>query len=147
MHCFAYKKFNAKCICFIKFPPSPPPLRQFQKFHGKLRNAKCQAFLYLKHNANCLAFFEVSGFLYLKTSRNAKCHALCINKCQFQKIHEKLRNVKCLAFLSIKKERKLSFFLQSVLLFVYKYKRFTIFFLFLYIKTCTLYFADGSHSY
>ena len=31
-----------------------------------------------KRNANCLAFFEVFGFLNIKTSRNAKCNAFCI---------------------------------------------------------------------
>ena len=72
----------------------PPPLRQFQKFNEKPRNAKCLDFFY---NSHCLAFCKVSDFLYIKTSRNETCHAF-VYKCQVLNSHEKLRNVKCLAF-------------------------------------------------
>ena len=38
-------------------------------------------------NANCRAFFEVCGFFYIKTSRNAKCRAFCIYiNANFEKI-------------------------------------------------------------
>ena len=69
-------------------------------------------FLYIKKfNANCLAFFEESGFLYIKTSRNANFHAFCtyINA-NFKKFKEKLRNVNYLGFM----DKKVT---QNVLLF------------------------------
>ena len=50
-----------------------PPLRQSQKFHEKSRGAKCPDFSIKKHNVDCLALFEMSAFLHIKTSRNAKC--------------------------------------------------------------------------
>ena len=56
-------------------------------------------FLYnKKQSTNHLAFFEVSIFLYIKTSRNAKYHDFCIYINANKKNHEKLRNVKCRDF-------------------------------------------------
>ena len=79
-----------------------PLLHQFQESNKKMRNAKCPDFCILKRNANCLALCEVCGFLYIKNSRNAKCHAF-VYKRQIQNFHEKLRNVKCLAFCILKR--------------------------------------------
>ena len=51
---------------------------QLQKFHEKSRNVKCMAFCIKKRNGNCLAFWKVSGFLYIKTFRNF--FAFCVYK-------------------------------------------------------------------
>ena len=48
-----------------------------------------------------------------------------------------------ICFFNTKTQRELSSFLKSVWLFVFK--RLSIFFAFLYIKTCKLYFVYGSH--
>ena len=89
-------------------------------------------FLYIKkQNANCLAFFEVSVFLNIKTSHNAKCHAFCINTNANLKNHEKLRNLKCLAFCE-QKCNGTCLSICKVSGFLYIYRRFVIFF-FLYI--------------
>ena len=56
-----------------------PRFRQFQKSHENRVMQSVRLFVYKKCNANCLAFFEVSGFLYIKLPRNAKCHAFCID--------------------------------------------------------------------
>ena len=58
---------------YINAPPSA-------KFKNYMKNCVTQSvriFVHEKRNANCLAFFEVFGFLYIKTSRNTKCHDFC----------------------------------------------------------------------
>ena len=57
----------------------PPPSANFK---NPMKNSVTQSvrlFLYKKCNANCLVFFEVSRFFYIKTSGSAKCHAFCIH--------------------------------------------------------------------
>ena len=43
---FGYKNVTQSAF-FFKCKNAPPPLRQFQKFHEKSRNAKCPGFLYI----------------------------------------------------------------------------------------------------
>ena len=52
--------------------------RKFQKFKEN-RVTQSARFCVLKRIANCLAFCEVSIFLYIKMSCNAKSHAFYIN--------------------------------------------------------------------
>ena len=44
-----------------------PPLLQVQKLHENHVTQSVRLFVYKKRNSNCLPFFEVSGFLYIKT--------------------------------------------------------------------------------
>ena len=56
-----------------------PPPPQIPKIIWKTAKRKVSALFYInKSTANCLNFFEVSGFLYIKTSRFKKCHPFCI---------------------------------------------------------------------
>ena len=52
----------------------PPPLHQIQKFNEKPRNVNCQDFCITKRNGNCIDYCEVSGFIYITMSCNAKCY-------------------------------------------------------------------------
>ena len=73
----AYKNLTQSALFFCEYPPLPPSAN----FKISMKNRVTQSVkicVYKKRNANCLSFFEVSGFLYLKTSRNAKSHAFCI---------------------------------------------------------------------
>ena len=57
----------------------PPPSANFKNYMKNCVMQSVRVFVYIKNrNANCLAFFEVSGFLYIKTSCNAKYHDFCI---------------------------------------------------------------------
>ena len=71
---FEYNNLTQSTLFFVHTPPST-------NLKNSKKNCVTQSvsFLYIKkRNAYCLDFFEVSGFLYIKTSCNAKCHDFCI---------------------------------------------------------------------
>ena len=73
---YRYKNVTQGDFFFEYNPPRPSA-----KFKNPMKNRVTQSvrlFVYKNRNANCLSFFEVSVFLDIKRSRNAKCHAFCI---------------------------------------------------------------------
>ena len=83
MYCFFNIKMSRKVHFFSR--NKCPPLRKFQKFNEKSSRAKVPNFCikYVSQIvllfAKCLAFWKVSGFLYIKTVRNF-FFAFCVYK-------------------------------------------------------------------
>ena len=72
---FSYKHLTQSALFYV-YKNAPFLLRQFQTFHEKLHNTKCEAFCILKKlNANCLCFFlGVRLFVYKNvTWRKVSC--------------------------------------------------------------------------
>ena len=66
-----------KVHCF-KTITLPPPSANFKNSMKKCVMQNVRTFVYNKINADYPAFVEVSGFLYIRTSRYAECNAFCI---------------------------------------------------------------------
>ena len=117
-------RINTECVFLVLVnAPVPPPISKIQ---WKITYQKVSGFLCIKkRNANCLAFCEVSGFLDIKTSRNAKFHAFCIYKCQINIYIYKLRNLKCPDFCELKRNTNcLPFCKVSGFLYISPYRYF-----------------------
>ena len=76
----------------------PPPLRQSQKIHENLCNAKCQDFFIYKKITQIVFFFaKLLFFVYLNSQ--VTLHVIIfVYKSQLQNVHEKSHNVKFLTF-------------------------------------------------
>ena len=66
---FGYKNLTVSALFFVYKNALP-----FANFKNSMKNCVTQSvkvFEYKKCNANCLAFFEVSGFLYCKDDQDS----------------------------------------------------------------------------
>ena len=69
---FAYKNIMESALFFVYKNVTPPSANVKNSTKNRVTQS-VRFFVNKKGNANCLAFCELSGFLYIKTSRNANC--------------------------------------------------------------------------
>ena len=93
---FGYKNVTQSAF-FFKYKNVPVPSANFK---NSMKNRVTQSvldFCIYKRNANCHAFCEVSGFLYINRHVTQSV-MLFLYKYQVRNFHEKSRSVKCRAF-------------------------------------------------
>ena len=75
---FGYKNVTEGALVIV-YKNAPSPSTNFKNLMKNRVTQRDRIFVYKKREANYLAFFEVSQFLYTKTSHKAKWYSFCIN--------------------------------------------------------------------